>query len=153
MLSPSPPSKSSKMPLTKNFLRFPIDNPTKIMYNSIRIQRILKGLTIMNNDALNKDNNEESPRFLLTDEDGNELEFELIGSGEVDGVLYYAMIPVEEAEDENRDIFEYVILKSETDEDGEETLVTIDDDEEFDRIADFFDDQFSTVDFDALEND
>ena len=94
---------------------------------------------------------EESPRFMLTDEEGNELEFELIGSGEVEGVQYYAMIPVEEAEDEDRDTFEYVILKSELDENGEESLITIDDDEEFDRIADFFDDMFSTVDFDDLD--
>ena len=92
---------------------------------------------------------EQVERFTLTDEEGNELEFELIGSGEVDGVMYYAMIPAEEAEDEDRDTFEYVILKSEVDENGDESLFTIDDDEEFDRIADFFDDMFSTVDFDA----
>ena len=92
---------------------------------------------------------EQVERFTLTDEEGNEIEFELIGSGEVDGVMYYAMIPVEEAEDEDRDVFEYVILKSEVDENGDESLFTIDDDEEFDRIADFFDDMFSTVDFDA----
>ena len=92
---------------------------------------------------------EQVEKFTLTDEEGNEIEFELIGSGEVDGVMYYAMIPAEEAEDENRDTFEYVILKSEVDEDGDESLATIDDDEEFDRIADFFDDMFSTVDFDA----
>lgn len=92
---------------------------------------------------------EQVERFTLTDEEGNEIEFELIGSGEVDGVMYYAMIPAEEAEDENRDTFEYVILKSEVDEDGDESLFTIDDDEEFDRIADFFDDMFSTIDFDA----
>lgn len=92
---------------------------------------------------------EQIEKFTLTDEDGNESEFELIGSGEVDGVMYYAMIPAEEAEDENRDTFEYVILKSEVDENGDESLFTIDDDEEFDRVADFFDDMFSTVDFDA----
>ena len=92
---------------------------------------------------------EQVERFTLTDEEGNEIEFELIGSGEVDGVMYYAMIPAEEAEDENRDTFEYVILKSEVDENGDESLFTIDDDEEFDRVADFFDDMFSTVDFDA----
>ena len=91
---------------------------------------------------------EQVEKFTLTDEDGNELEFELIGSGEVDGVMYYAMIPADEAEDENRDTFEYVILKSEVDENGDESLFTIDDDEEFDRVADFFDDMFSTVDFD-----
>ncbi len=91
---------------------------------------------------------QEAERFMLTDEDGNEIEFELIGSGEVDGVMYYAMIPAEEADDENRDTFEYVILKSEIDENGDESLSTIDDDEEFDRVADFFDDMFSTVDLD-----
>lgn len=90
----------------------------------------------------------EVERFMLTDEEGNETEFELIGSGEVDGVVYYAMIPAAEADDENRDTFEYVILKSEVDENGDESLFTIDDDEEFDRVADFFDDMFSTVDFD-----
>ena len=95
------------------------------------------------------ENNNEREFYTLTDEEGNEIEFELIGSGEVDGVMYYAMIPVEEAEDEDRDVFEYVILKSEVDENGDESLFTIDDDEEFDRIADFFDDMFSTVDFDA----
>ena len=97
----------------------------------------------------NKPEEQEAERFMLTDEEGNEIEFELIGSGEVDGVMYYAMIPAEEAEDEDRDTFEYVILKSEVDEDGDESLFTIDDDEEFDRVADFFDDMFSTVDFDA----
>lgn len=95
-----------------------------------------------------KPEEQEAERFMLTDEEGNEIEFELIGSGEVDGVMYYAMIPAEEADDENRDTFEYVILKSEIDENGDESLFTIDDDEEFDRVADFFDDMFSTVDFD-----
>ena len=31
---------------------------------------------------------EQVERFALTDEEGNEIEFELIGSGEVDGVMY-----------------------------------------------------------------
>ena len=94
---------------------------------------------------------EQVERFTLTDEEGNEIEFELIGSGEVDGVMYYAMIPAEEAEDENRDTFEYVILKSEVDENGDESLFTIDDDEEFDRVADLFDDEFSDFDYDGDE--
>ena len=101
----------------------------------------------------NNEKDQEVSRFTLTDEEGNELEFELIGSGEVDGVMYYAMIPAEDADDEGKDTFEYVILKSETDENGEESLFTIDDDEEFDRIADFFDDMFSTVDFDEMEGE
>ena len=43
---------------------------------------------------------------------------------------------------------EYVILKFEKDEDGEDILVTIDDDDEFDRIADIFDDMFSDILYD-----
>ena len=95
---------------------------------------------------------EQVERFMLTDEQGEEHEFELIGSGEVDGAMYYAMIPADQAGDEDRDTFEYVILKSEVDDNGDESLFTIDDDEEFDRVADFFDDMFSTVDFDEADN-
>ena len=40
-----------------------------------------------------------------------------------------------------------------TDETGEETLVTIDDDDEFDRVADYFEDElFNTVDYDEDGN-
>ncbi|MBO5756331.1 MAG: DUF1292 domain-containing protein [Clostridia bacterium] len=78
--------------------------------------------------------------FTLTDEDGNEIEFELIGTVEVEGVTYHAMIP---ADQQGEEFYEYVILKTEEDEDGEEMLVTIDDDAEFDKIADIFDDMFS----------
>ncbi len=81
--------------------------------------------------------------YTLTDETGKESEFELIGSCEFEGKTYLALIPVEEGMDE------YVILRLEADEKGEEILVTIDDDDEFDRIADYFEDElFDTVDYD-----
>ncbi|MBE6676257.1 MAG: DUF1292 domain-containing protein [Clostridia bacterium] len=80
--------------------------------------------------------------FTLTDEDGNEIEFELIGTVDVEGVTYHAMIPADQ-QGEEQGFYEYVILKTEEDEDGEEMLVTIDDDAEFDKIADIFDDMFS----------
>ncbi len=87
--------------------------------------------------------------YTLTDEDGNENQFELIGSREIDGSTYLALVPIDDNEDE-----EYVILKVETDEDGEETLVTINDDDEFDRIADIFDDELSAdVDYDGEPDD
>lgn len=72
--------------------------------------------------------------FTLTDEDGNESQFELIGTTEVDGFTYMAMAPVEENSDE------YVILKVVQDENGDDMLETIDDDDEFEKIADIFDD-------------
>ncbi len=80
----------------------------------------------------------------LTDEDGNETEFEVIASLEIDGVIYYALMPVEN--NENGDC---VLLKLEVDENGEEILSTIDDDDEYDRVADAFDDEvFSEIDYD-----
>ena len=76
----------------------------------------------------------EAEIFTLTDEDGKESQFELIGTTEVDGFTYMAMAPVEENADE------YVILKVVQDENGEDMLETIDDDDEFEKIADIFDD-------------
>lgn len=87
---------------------------------------------------------DEAEIFTLTDEEGNENQFELIGSHEVDGITYVALVPIENNNDD-----EYVILKMEKDEDDEDILVTIDDDDEFERIADIFDDElFNDVDYD-----
>ena len=86
--------------------------------------------------------------YTLQDEEGNEHEFELIGTCEKNGVKYYAMIPAD-VEGQNEEFCEYVILKS-VEQDGEESLVSIDDDDEFDDIADYFDDLFSEeIDYDA----
>jgi len=88
---------------------------------------------------------EEIDVYTLTDEDGNESQFELIGEAVIEGVTYYALT---ELDDEGNQVSEeYVILRLEM-EDGEEVLVSIEDDEEFDRAADFFDDQFADIDYD-----
>ena len=96
----------------------------------------------MNDNNKNINNEEEmTDIFTLTDEDGNEIDFEVIGEYEKDGQRYFAMIPVED-ENADSDICEYVILKLSKDGD-EEVLVTVDDDDELDDIADYFDDLFS----------
>ncbi len=83
--------------------------------------------------------------YTLTDEDGTEMNFKLLAEAQIEGVTYLALIPEEDNEAE-----EYVILKLVQDENGEQLLVTIDDDEEFDRIADFFEDElFGEVDYDG----
>lgn len=85
--------------------------------------------------------------YTLTDEDGNELKFELIAKAEFKGTQYFAFIPADEEQD--GEFCEYTILKSVL-EDGEEMLVSIDDDDEFDDVADYFDDLFSEeIDYDA----
>ena len=58
------------------------------------------------------------------------------------------MVPLDEDKEE------YVILKREADENGEDMLVTIDDDEEFDRVADIFEDElFGEIDYAGDESD
>ena len=79
----------------------------------------------------------DSEIYTLTDEDGKESQFELLGELTDNGIRYMAMTPIDEETDE------YVILKVEQDENGEEIVITIDDDDEFERIADTFDDMFA----------
>lgn len=85
----------------------------------------------------------ESEFYTLTDEDGNETEFEVIGSAEINGTEYFAMVP-SDASASDDGMIEYVLLKKEKDENGEEMFVTIDDDDEFDSVADYFDDMFDS---------
>ena len=90
--------------------------------------------------------------FTLVDEDGSEIEFEKIGEITLNEKIYFAMIPAEAAENAQNDggFCEYVVLRLEKDEDGEDTLVSVDDDEEFDNVADVFDDMFSEeIDYDG----
>ncbi len=84
--------------------------------------------------------------YTLTDEDDNEHHFALLGTLEHEGAVYKALIPVNEDGEEESN--EYVILKLGVDENGEDILETIEDDEEFDRIADIFDDEFSDIFYD-----
>ena len=99
---------------------------------------------------MNEKNNERE-FFTLVDEDGTEIEFEKIGEAELGGVTYFAMIPAEAADETDEGGFcEYVVLRLEKDENGENSLVTVDDDEEFDNVADLFDDMFSEeIDYDT----
>lgn len=77
--------------------------------------------------------------YTLEDEEGVEQQFELLDTMDVDGERYYALVPYNSdpaaqlAEDT-----ELVVLKSEYDENNEETLVSIDNDEEYERIGNMF---------------
>lgn len=74
----------------------------------------------------------------LVDEEGAEHDFEVIDVIEVDSEKYAILLPVEEGgdaeiEDENG---EAIILKFAMDDDGNEFLVDIDDNEEWEKVAD-----------------
>lgn len=76
--------------------------------------------------------------FTLTDEEGNEHEFELMDVMELDGTTYYALVPyTEDPEAALAEDTELVILKG-GEEDGVDFLTTIDNDEEYDRIGNIF---------------
>ncbi len=86
----------------------------------------------------------------LLDENDNEIDFELIGGCNSDGNQYFALIPAGSA-DEDGGFTEYIILKSVKDDDGNEDLVEIEDDGEFDKVAAIFDDAFN-AEYDYDEN-
>ena len=81
--------------------------------------------------------------LILSDEDGNEQEFEIIDSLEIGDDFYYALVPVTDENSLTSDDGDLVILKVVTEDTGEEILATIDDDEEYDKVAALFADKLS----------
>lgn len=89
----------------------------------------------MDNEEIFDD--EEFPILVLVDEDGEEHEFELLAELEIEDQSYRVLIPVDEDEevDEEEEV-EVVILKVVYDEEGNEFLGDIEDDEEWEKVAD-----------------
>ena len=90
-------------------------------------------------------NVEENEPWIITlteDETGEEKDFEVIAQGSVDEKNYFALVPANEESDE------YIILEYR--EDGEDIILeTIEDDDVFDKVEDYFNDLlFSEVDYD-----
>ena len=81
------------------------------------------------------------PNFVtLTDDEGNDVELEYVDALEYNGTTYMAFFPVVEEdseEEENEEEYGLVILKSQM-ENGEEFLVTVDDEEEIEKVYDLF---------------
>lgn len=83
---------------------------------------------------------EYGPDFItITDEEGNDLELELVDALEHGGNTYMAFFPavLEEGADEDGEDYGLVILKS-IEENGEELLSTLDTDEELDEVYKLF---------------
>ena len=80
------------------------------------------------------------PNFItVTDEDGNDIELELLDVLEHKGQTYMAFFPAvpDEEADEDSDDYGMVILKS-IQENGEELLSTLDSEEELTEVYDLF---------------
>ncbi len=85
---------------------------------------------------------EENIITLTDDETGEEQDFEIYAQATIDDKLYFALVPVED------DGEEYVILRATVD--GDDLIFeTIDDDDEFEKAEDYFNDLlFNEVDYD-----
>ena len=82
---------------------------------------------------------EYGPNFItLTDDDGNDIELEYVDALEMNGSTYMAFFPVvEEGKEVDEEEYGLVILKSQM-EQGEEILVTIEDEQELNAVYDQF---------------
>ena len=79
----------------------------------------------------------------LMDEEGNETEYEMIDAVELNGQTYVALLPLyENPEVIVEEDYQVVILKM-VEEDGEEILLTINDEAEFDAVWQAFEDRLS----------
>ncbi len=102
----------------------------------------------MNEKLLNEDYNPDI--VTLTDDDGKEYTFEILDAVESDTGRYLALLPVfEDAQKLLDDSGELVIVKV-LEENGEEYFTEIEDDEEYEMIADAFVDRLQ--DFFEIDN-
>lgn len=84
--------------------------------------------------------------YTLVDEEGVEQTFELLDVMELDGERYFALIPYYEDPDSIvDDDGDLIILKSEMDENDEELMISIDDDEEYQRVGNIFLEKLSDI--------
>ena len=85
---------------------------------------------------------EEISTLTLTDEDGNEVEFEYLDCIEYEGKEYLVLIPSEEAEEE--DLALYIMEIEPVDEENENYL-PVDDEEVLDAVYAIFKEKFKDV--------
>ncbi len=83
--------------------------------------------------------------YTLTDEEGVDQQFELLDEMEIEGEVYFALVPYYEDPDEalNAD-GDLIVLKSEI-VDGEEMMISIDDDAEYERVGAIFLDKLAMM--------
>ena len=99
--------------------------------------------------------NNEIAILTLTDEDGNDRDFEVVDTLDYEGNTYYALqeyfenVADLDNRDENDDI-EILILKRIV-EDGEESFDTIEDDDLFDKLTAMFDARMDEAEGDSAE--
>ena len=102
-------------------------------------------------ESVNIDDTEDLSYDILTliSDDDEEYHFELLDRGELDGAEYVALVPVEGDEDgvsgdDDDEVSELVFMKAVV-EGSEEFLESIEDDEEYERVSEYFTERLSEL--------
>jgi uncharacterized protein YrzB (UPF0473 family) len=74
---------------------------------------------------------------VLIDEDGGEVEFEHLDTIEMNGMEYVVLLPFSETEEE-QDVDEVVILKIDHNADGEDSFVSVEDEDVLNSVFEEF---------------
>ncbi len=90
--------------------------------------------------------NNEEVTVTLTLDDDTELECAVLTIYEVDGKEYIALLPMDDAENEDGDVYIYRYAEV----DGEPTLENIEDDDEYEAAADAFDEWLDEQEFEEM---
>ena len=95
----------------------------------------------MDNEELDSNFEEESNIIVLNDENGDEIRFEFLDLIEYDGEEYVVLLPViEEGEEDSGEV---VILKlEESENEDEESYVSVDDEETLNTVFQMFKEKF-----------
>jgi len=86
----------------------------------------------------------------LSLDDGTELDCEVLAIFPANKNMYIALLPLEQENEEEDDIYLY---RYSEDEEGNPILDNIEDDEEYDIVADAFDELLDSEEYDALFGD
>lgn len=93
-------------------------------------------------------NNEENNILTFQDEDGNDVDLEIIDAFELSENQYVALVPVEEpAEEQEEEVF---IMRIEEDENGDDILVQVTSEEELEATFETFKERMSD-DFEIID--
>lgn len=89
---------------------------------------------------------------VLIDEDGEEVEFEHLDTIEMNGSEYVVLLPMDESEEEeDQEIDEVIILKIEHNAEGEDSFLTVEDEDELNAVFEEFRQRMEEYDYDEEE--
>lgn len=111
--------------------------------------QIERGKNMADNKNVSQEelNNDEEMTVTLTLDDGSVIECVVLTIFPAGGKEYIALLPMEEAEEEEGEVYLY---RYSEDENGEPNLENIEDDDEYEIVADAFDELLDKEEYDEL---